>query len=271
MVLVTAIACGAAIFLRTPLRSRWWAARVMETDDANERAACLTALCNAGDGGRWGTSVLLEHADPAVRSAGVVVLQHVRSDWSRGRLLAALKDADANVREMAAVGLAIHGDESVLPRLIEMFRSADAGAARAACIALEELASPGAVAAVAELVALGPAEVDADRRAMLVDALSGIGTDGCVPPLIAMLDDHRATSLPTRAEQLGQRALAAAVLQRPEFATAATSRPAAERRSIAERAAAALARVTGLDAPFSSEAPEETRAEAMRVWSKWKP
>lgn len=271
MVVVTAIACGAAIVLRVPLRSRWWAARVIKTDDPNERAGCLTALCNAGDAGRWGTSVLLDHPDPAVRSAGVVVLQHVRSEWSRRRLLAALADTDANVREMAAIGLAIHGDESIIPRLIEMFRSADAGAARAACIALEELGSPAAVAGLAELAALGPTEVDADRRGMLVDALSGIGTPACVPPLIALLDDLRPTSLPTRGEQLARRALAAAMQQRSELLTASTTQPSSRGQTVAERAADALVRITGIDPHFASDAPQESRDAAVDAWSSWRP
>jgi HEAT repeat protein len=271
MIVVTAAACWAALLLRTPLRSRWWAARVIETSDLNERAACLTALCNAGDDGRWGTSALLDHPDSAVRAAGVVVLQHVRSDWSGRRLLAALEDVDANVREMAAIGLAIHGDESVIPRLARMFREGNPGAARAACIALEELATPTAAACLSELAAIDAAEVDADRRAMLVDALAGIGTPACVPPLVAMLDDHRTSPLPTRAEQLGRRALAAAMLERPDLAVAAASQPVAGGRTIAERAAEALARITGIEASFSSEASGEERADAVRAWTDWGP
>ena len=123
MIVITGAGCVAALFLRTPLRSHYWASRVIESPDAAERAVYLTALCNAGDAGRWGTSRLLNHASEDVRSAGVIVLQNVRTDWSARRLLEMLSDQSRHVRELATLGLAIQGDESVIPRLREMFSS----------------------------------------------------------------------------------------------------------------------------------------------------
>ena len=40
-------------------------------------------------------------------------------------------------------------------------------------------------------------------------------------------------------------------------------------RTIAERAAAALTRITGVHVPFSSDAPVEQRAAAERQWADW--
>ncbi|MBU0637779.1 MAG: HEAT repeat domain-containing protein, partial [Planctomycetes bacterium] len=139
---LTAIVCATALLFRTPLRSRYWAWRITQTDVVAERAVYLTSLCNVGDAGRWGTRVLLAHEVAELRQHGVVVLQHVRTAWSRRKLLQMLRDRDQTVRELAALGLALHGDAAVIPDLCEMFVTGDDTAASAACVALERLGTP---------------------------------------------------------------------------------------------------------------------------------
>lgn len=268
MIVVTGAACIAALVFRTPLRSRVWAARLIESNDPAERARYLSALCNAGDAGRWGTAKLLDHETEAVRSAGVIVLQNVRGDWSRGKLVEMLSDTSRNVRELAALGLAIHGDDGVIPRLLEMFAGSDASSVGAACVALERLATPAAIRALTELAASDATVV---QRAHLIDALAGIGLPECVPPLTGMLNDHRPCSIPTRSAQLALGALSAAA-DIPEMMQLATSKPAAPGpATIAERAAEALMRITGLTPPFGSDHSEAERESAARVWSSWTP
>jgi HEAT repeat protein len=196
----------------------------------------------------------------------VLVLQHVRSDWSRRRLLQLLEDPSQTVREMAALGLAIHGDSTATPEIKRLYTEGDDSAASAACLALERLATPEAIAALAEL-ARQPAT--ATRRVALVDALTGIGTARCVGPLLELLRDHRPCAVPSRAEQLLERFAPLAVehgfIERPP--SQPTSQRAAE--TVAERAAAALTHITGLSAPFASDLSEEQREEAVRLWREW--
>ena len=263
MIVITGAGCVAALFLRTPLRSHYWASRVIESPDAAERAVYLTALCNAGDAGRWGTSRLLNHASEDVRSAGVIVLQNVRTDWSARRLLEMLSDQSRHVRELATLGLAIQGDESVIPRLREMFSSGDEATVGAACVALERLSTPASIATLTEL-----ADVDATivQRAHLIDALDGIATAECVRALVSMLNDDRICPIPTRASQLAFDALSGADELRA-LAGDLTSQPSTPPTgTVAERAAAALVRITGIEAAFTSEMSEAERKESGRRW-----
>lgn len=270
VLLVTLAACVAAVVFRTAIRSRFWAWQVIRSQRLEHRAVPLGLLCNAGDAGRWGIRTLLEHRDAEIRQLGVLVLHHVRGDWSRGQLLRMLGDPDARVRELAAVGLAIHGDAIVIPRLKKLYLTGDTAVGVAACLALERLASPPAVAALAEL-ARRPA--DPARRAALVDALAAIGTPQCAAVLLELLDDHRPSGVPTRAEsvlaRLGPVLAEKGLLPEPASAQATrlTSAPAGQ--TVAERAAEALARITGLSPPFGSDLPPAEREAAARLWQEW--
>lgn len=272
MIGVTALACAAALWLRTPIRARYWAAQVVRLvapAEQQRRAAYVQALCNAGDAGRWGTSMLLDHPDSEIRSLGAIILHRNDSPWSRRRLAALLNDPDTAVRELAAVGLAAHGDDSIIPQLRAMYSSQDAISVRTACVALERLATP---AAIATLIELSQTPAPADSRAMLIDALDGIGNAECVAPLVYLLTDHRPTQTPTRASQLAAGALSG-FGQLPEGAGFATARFAddAPGGTVAERAAAALRRITELTPEFSSDLPEPRRLEAARIWTSWRP
>jgi len=302
MVLLTALVCLAAIIFRTPIRSRYWAWRIAHGTTTPERAMYLTLLCNAGDGGRWGTALLLEHEDAEIRQFGVVVLHQLDTDWARQRLLRLLEDRDETVRQLAALGLAIHADESVIPELKRMYSSSDQTMARSACVALGRIATPTAVAALTEL-AVQPAEPNC--RAALVDALTVVATPACVSPLLGLLEDHRACDVPPRASRLALEALRGLQSEAPQTLPGwlptpqsddvagslpiAASSPAARASSlptslpaaallpalnlapttIAERAAVALRRITGLSPPFSSDVPAEQRQQAKQQWAAW--
>lgn len=270
VIALTLAACLTALAFRSSLRSRYWAWQVVRASGVEQRAAPLTHLCNAGDAGRWGTSVLLAHPESEIRQFGVLVLQHVRSDWSRSRLLLMLNDTSEAVRELAALGLAIHGDPAVIPELERLYAAGDPMTGAAACIALERLATPEAVASLAVLAA-EPADVT--RRTALVDALAAIGTPPCAPPLLRLLHDQRPCRIQPRAERLLERLMPLAaesgLVEAPlrESATQPSTAPALE--TIAERAAAALAGITGLSPPFTSDLPEQQRANAERIWRQW--
>lgn len=266
MIALTATACLTALLFRTPIRSRYWAWQVIEARGAAERAAPLTCLCNAGDAGRWGTAALLTHRDAEIRQFGVLVLHRVESEWSQRQLLHALADPNEAVRELAALGLALHGDETVIPVLEQLYAEGDTASAAAACLALERLATPGAVAA---LTALAREPAEASRRAFVVDSLAAIGTRECVAGLLALLDDHRPCPAATRAERFlerfgswaGERGIVEPAISPP------ASQPVSQ--TVAERAAAVLTRITGLSPPFASGLPEKRRRAATQIWRDW--
>ncbi len=143
-VALTVAACLTALVFRTPIRSRYWAWRVVHADSPTQRSVLIGALCAAGDGGRWGTDVLLKHAAGEVRQYGVLVLQHVKTEWARARLLERLGDLDPDVQRLAAVGLAMHHDDAVIPALQSLYRTGDQSSAHAACWAFEYLGTQAA-------------------------------------------------------------------------------------------------------------------------------
>lgn len=268
LIAVTALACIGVLVFRTQIQSRYWAARVIAPRHATDQPAYLTRLCNAGDNGRWGTQTLLAHADPAVRQQGVIVLHHVRSAWSRGRLTELLADPDAGVAELAALGLAIHGDERVIPTLRNLFLHGGTDAARAACIALGRLATPSAVAVLNELI---DPQRDAHRATALVDAFDDLDAPAAVPGLLRLLDDDRPCPRPARRELLSADLLrnlagAAEPLPLPLSGHADAGESGA---TISERAAETLGRITGIQTPWSTTMPAEARAAARAAWQAW--
>jgi hypothetical protein len=264
---LTLAACITAVCFRTAIRSRFWASRVISAGGAAERASYLTLLCNAGDGGRWGTSVLLDHADAGIRQQGVIVLHHVRTAWARERLTRLLGDPDAGVTELAALGLALHGDESVIPRLRELYESGPADAGRAACIALGRLATPTAITTLTELAG---APGDVEHAAALVDALDDVGTAEAVPALLKLLADERECNMAARRDQRAQQILRHFGNQSgslPEMIEGLEHGPAG--RTVADRAARVLGRITGISTPYTATMPAVARDAARTAWEAW--
>jgi HEAT repeat protein len=266
MVALTAAACLVALFFRTPLRSRYWAGRIAATTDPAERALYLTALCNAGEGAWWGITALLDSDRADVREYGMVVLQHVKSPRANQRLLAALHDTDDAVRELAALGLAIQGDNTIIPALTQLYARGDVRAAQSACLALARLGTQDAIAALSQWAAQ-PAEPT--WRAALVDALEALGSPACVPPLIQLLSDHRACDVPPHGALPTRDVLAGVAAEGAVGAPPALTESQAAGQTIAERAAAALEHITGLHPPFSSTLPADQQAAAAAEWSSW--
>jgi hypothetical protein len=263
---ITALACVTAVAFRTPLRSRTWAWHIAHSTVPTERSLYLAAICNVGQQGRWGIAALLAHPDAEVRQYGVLALHHLRTPWAQQRLVASVTDPDPSVRRLAAVGLAIHGDEQIIPTLKWLYQTGDEHSATAACLALERLGTPAALSTLDELT-LEPADVA--RRAALLDALAGVSKPACVPPLLRLLSDHRPYDAPPRSEETLRRAFE--VLQASGYPAQPTSTPATAPlpRTIAERAADALGDITGIQAPFSSAASEADRVSAQDAWQQW--
>jgi hypothetical protein len=263
---LTATACLLALFLREPITARWWAARLAASDDDARRATYLGALCNAGDSAHWGVAALMRSDDPDLRQYGVLACQQIRTPWSRRLLRLRMADTDPYVRRMAAVALASHGDDAVIPTLKHMYRNAEGTTATVVAVALERLGTPAARAALDELV---HAPADAAHRAALIEALANLGGAESVPPLLFLLEDDRRCRGPVFVEELAQHLYGPLIEQGFRLAepTWPATRPA--QRTVAEHAADALAKITGEAPPFASDASSEQRAAAAHVWRQW--
>ncbi len=260
-IILTTVACAAALVFRTPLRARYWAWRLSRATSLAERSTYLTTLCQLGPAGRWGVSALLDDSRADVRQYGVLVLQHLGTDWAREKLLEAASDADSGVCGLAALALAQRGDDAAVPVLKWLYQTGDESAAATACAGLARLSSLEAITALNELT-LEPKE--ARQRSALVDALGAVGRPDCVPGLVNLLGDEREYSVPPSV-LLGPELLAEleAAGYRPSVAPQPTTRVAV---TIAHRAAAALGRITGLALPCESA---EERRSAAEQWSAW--
>ncbi len=256
LIALTAAACAAALLFRLPLCGRYWAWRLARAASPAESAAYLDALCNAGDASRWGVRALLADERPNVRQYGVLVLHHAKTAWARERLLDLLADSDASVQELAALGLAVRGDDAVIPTLKWQYETGSPATAAGACRAFEHLASPDALTAMYEL-AVQPADVE--RRAALVDTLAAIGLPECVPALLELLADDRPCASAARTAappvEIADRLRAAGYNVVTPTAPATYPRPT----TIGERAAVALAGITAIDVSYSSDGPAEER------------
>lgn len=265
-VALTAAACVAALVFRGPLSGRYWAWQIARGAPTGRCEAYVRALCQAGPDARWGVAALLADQDACVRQFGVLILHHVHAPWAAEWLFDRLTDEDANVRLLAAAGLARRGDERVIPALKWNYRTGDAAAATDVGLAFELLGTPAAVTALGEL---SLERADSAHRAALVDALEGIGTPACVPPLLSLLSDQRVCPGPRRADELARGVLTALAAQ--GLVVAPTSAPASgpAAATVAERAAAALARITGVHVLFASADPAGRQAEARAQWAAW--
>jgi hypothetical protein len=261
---LTALACVLAISYRAPLRARYWAWRLTSADAIDESRQYLAALCNSADHAYWAASSLLAHPDVEIRKCGALVLQGTDAPWAQRLRLEHLADPDPEVRALAAAGFAIHPDNRMLPRLTEHYRSRDTQAAIAACLAAAYLANPEAVNTLDEWSRL---DTEPQRRAALIDALALIGAPAAVPPLLRLLDDPRPCNTPSLSRQLATGLLDQLKRQGtlPPDMHLVTSQPTP--RTIAERAAAALSRITGIAAPFTDD-PDQRRS-ARLAWETW--
>ncbi|MBU0639150.1 MAG: hypothetical protein KKB50_09825, partial [Planctomycetes bacterium] len=127
---------------------------------------------------------------------------------------------------------------------------------------------PAVIASLGELVAQPTTPF---RRACLIDALADIGSAECVPPLLALLVDHHPCVALSRSARFAQRVLAEfpGLVSDPTPTSSPTTTSALAPATVAERAAAALAQITGVDEPFSSDASPAQQQHAAQRWADW--
>jgi HEAT repeat protein len=170
------------------------------------RAAAARALRRIGDAAAVpGLLAALGDANADVRRAAAA-LGEIGDAAAVPGLLAALGDADEDVRQVAAAALREIGDAAAVPGLLAALGDADANVREAAAAALGEIGDAAAVPGL--LAALRDAEEDVRRAAAA--ALGQIGAPA-VPGLLAALGDAEEDVREAAAAALGEIGDAAAV------------------------------------------------------------
>lgn len=259
---------AAAMLFRWEIRTWWWGQQLVRAETPAARGYYLACLASVGDRAVGTAARLLDHPSAEVRLEATAVLQRCRSATARALLLRAMHDPDVDVREAAALGLAIHGDRAVLPDLLRMADSPHEGTSLAAAVALQRLGGGEAADALRRIAV--EAGRPANLRAQAADSLGLIGDRQTVPVLIECLHDERALTLPPAAERALRRAaeaLGADLARQGIDAGSLTAGGAAA--TVADVAARALQRITGESLGFSSTAPADRKAAAVRMYHQW--
>jgi len=260
-----------AMLFRWEIRARWWGHRMAHADSPASRAYYFACLASIGDRAVGTAARLLRNASPEVRLEAVGILHRCRSERARALLLRAMSDGDADVREAAALGLALYHDRSAMPSLMKMLRSDEPNTALAAAVAMQHIGTPEAAAALIETVRTRlVGERSATLRAQAIDSLGLIGDRQAVPALIECLTDERPGATQPAADRALQRAIEAmgADLAGKGFdpkSLAEIRAPA----TVADLAARALQRITGESFGFRSTDPPDRKDAVARMYTQW--
>lgn len=257
---VILLLCVAAFALRDELRGRYWAGRVVSAANVEERAAALDRVCRLGDSGRWGIEYLLAQEDGELRQFGYLALHSCAGEWVKERFYEGLADGHPYVREFAALGVAQRTAAGDVDRLEVLIRRGGAvPLIRGSSAALERMGDPEALAALHRLARESLGE---EATAAVIDALATLASPESVPVLLERLADQRVCATPPRYEALAL-----------DAALAMTASPDVEAqsamRTIADRAGAALARITGIPTVSPGATDSEPVPAGPAAWRAW--
>lgn len=260
IVLAVALACAPFLLFPREQLARYKAWRLTSMPEPAERETLIADLQVLGTHAKPGIEILLQSPQAQDRIDACGLLESLE-DFPH---IAALQfDHDARVQVTAIRALAEHRDDSVIPTAKWLYATGDIEIAAQAADALRRIGSDPAIAALSELV---DQPASPDHRSALIDALLYIRQPACVPPLLRLLTDDRSCTLATRLERK--------IEDMQGFVATNSTRPGALQTidpgpTVAQRAAFALRKITGIDAAFSAEMPADERAAAIRAWTDW--
>ncbi len=304
IILVMVAVFVTAVVYRREIRAHYWAWRLRQADDPDQRTLWGRSLVTAGEAAYGPAIGLTRSDDPAVRHAGMQVLIDalwaVRSDRTRkagadapvptprvaARFRELLNDADRHMKFQAMDGLALLGDRAALPKLIELAGgSADTETTLKALPTLAALdpasrADPQAGRLAAETLRRVLADArDPNVRVQSIDCLRDYPSDATLGSLVGALADLRAVTIPPQSEQippemrawaekeLQKRLLAAGRLGPPTTQPQAAVATQPDRPStVADYADRVLRYLTGQEFGFDSTAPQSDRDAVIQRW-----
>ncbi|MBN1343909.1 MAG: HEAT repeat domain-containing protein [Phycisphaerae bacterium] len=205
MTVVWAVVMGLLLF-HPGVRVRYWAWRMMMSDQSAVRRHFAARLESRPAQSLAVAGRLLDHDDREIRAVAVVIADASQEPASQGVLLEALHDADASIRDAAALALGRRGDVELVRELARLATDEDPPVAAAAVFALQRDAGGQAVEAILGILS------DADSvevRVQAIESLGLLGVDRARPILTEMLGDRRSVTSPPANERCLWRGLAA--------------------------------------------------------------
>jgi hypothetical protein len=268
---VLVVLWATAMLFRWEIRARWWGYRLAHAESPQSRGYYFACLASIGDRAVGAAGGLLRNPSPEIRMEAVGILHRCRSAKARGLLLEAMQDPDIDVREAAALGLALYHDHTALPELLRMLKCDQQDTALAAAVALQRIGNPEATAALLKAARAGTAEGRfASVRAQAIDSLGLLDVREAVPVLIECLTDERPVTTQPAAERALRRAIEAMgadlAKQGIDPQSLASGRPPV---TIADVAVRALRRITGESFGFRSTDPPDRKAAVVRMYEQW--
>jgi HEAT repeat protein len=253
---------------RGRIQGHYFAHQLVEAESPDAHAYYFSRLAGLGAKASGAVGRLSRHASADVRSLGVALAQQLKTDFGRELLLERLGDADREVRQMAALGLAFHHRAEALPVIVEMANEPGESPALAAAAALERI---GGEAAIGALLAAAKGHGTTPVRAQAIDSLGRLEAEAAIGALIELLGDETeiefvpATDLAAlRAIEMAEHSLIQQGIN-PDEVEVGQRGPA----TIGAMAARSLRRITGESFGFGETEGVEGRKEAAEMWRKW--
>lgn len=280
---IALLVCSAAAALhqRNRIRAHWWVTRLVNNPSADPaaQAYCLASLAAVGDQAAGAVQRLARHDRSEVRALAVVVLARWPGEDSLDELRHLMADADPDVAESAALSLAFLGGTGPTRRLIDAVGADQPSVAMAAAAALSRSDSPEALTTLCDLASrhprprvraqaveslaawtanalLGRAQASGDGEA-LPRAFGHPATRHPIDVLVDALDDQATFQGHLSLE----RQIASAALAAGDRENNAASDGLPEERTVAQIAADALERLTGLQCDPSVSTTAAQRAQ----------
>ncbi len=247
-----------AIGYRMEIRAQWWAWRLTQVEDPALRGYYTACLSSIGDNALSAVPRILRSPDESVRLAGIRILRHCPDGRSLQYLLVGLEDPSVEVRDAAALELALRRDDARALPALEAMIDGPAPPALAAMVALERIGGP---AAEKLLLRRLQRATDPDLLAQAIDSLGMLGCKAAEPAVREHLNDSRPLSAPPASQRRAEQAIAAigGKLASQGLDPAQLAAAARTDLTVAAVARRALASIAG--PPATRPAPSETQQD----------
>lgn len=276
LTLIFLIALFAVVVIqRDRIRAHWWAYRLAHDDSVSQRGYYLSCIAAVGTAGTGAIESLTQANDPDVRSLAIFALRNLAEDRGIPGLAHLLADADQDVREAAALGLAFKNS----PAATEALRTGSTNAnPRIATAALTGLARLETAEAISYLCAAPAKQLDPFVRAQAAESLGeyllsarGNGIEekpkesDIRPAIVALM-----TALSDNAMFTGELSLERQIRVASSFASARPEPSAkAKQRKVSDIAAHWLSKITDHEIPPTTTQPATPIAELADQYYEW--
>jgi hypothetical protein len=264
VIALLAALAGAVLHQRDTIRGWWWGRQIETAHSLEESVYAVSRLVATGEKGVPAACRLLRSDNPSVRLTAVWTLGQIGGIRAAEALMDAMKDPSLEVRLAAAANLGMYYEDVAREDLVRVLQTGSRDEAMAAAVALERMRS----AIIPRILGEAALRLEADVavRAQAIECLGRRGDAAHAEGLLELLEDRSMIPVPLmgrlRDEIMTQR-IADQHALRLDSETTNQHLPL----SLADVAAEALRRITGLECGYQSYLePAELEAVA-RCWA----